>query len=360
MKELSEKQTLRLEKDVKIVVDRLIAELPQTPEAIFLCGGYGRAEGAWTEDTKGNVAPYNDYDFVVVTEAPLPAHETNVLRRSLANEIGINWVDIDYYSHKMLKSLATTIHNVDLLYGSRCVYGNKEALDICPQLDSAKIGLYDVLLLYKIRIWTFLGSWKGDFHDLNRGEATFFRNQMAKATLAACDLYLIKHHSYTTSYVQRSQLVCNLYKDDSLLCNRVKWAINEKLHPTTEPLSKNEMYNLYFEVKGIFIKALSIAFGRDWPHFENPKLIKKWYVTHTKYIFSFIFERIFRRTKMVGKMLDLFVAQTYVFMANDRGFINEDYLMHASDILIKWGYLSKKETNWNLLHSIVADARINI
>ena len=360
MNELTEKQTLRLERDLKIIVDRLIAELPQLPEAIFLCGGYGRGEGAWLVDNEGNVAPYNDYDLAVITEVPLPSKKNNELRRSLAKDIGINWVDIDYYTKKDLKSLKSTIHNVDLLYGSRCVYGNRQVLDICPKLDSTQIGFFDVLMLYRIRIWTFLGSWNGDFHDLKSEEAIFFKNQMAKATLAACDLFLIKNHSYTSSYVKRSQLVCDLYKDDALLCNRVKWAINEKLHPSIGPMDRIEMYNLYFEVKKIFLKALSIAFGRDWRFFKKPETIKKWYIFHTKYILIDMYERVFKRTETTSKMLDVFVAQVSVFLANNEGKIQSDYLKLASRILIKWGYLSKEETDWSVLHSVVADARNNI
>lgn len=62
------------------------------------------------------------------------------------------------------------------------------------------IGELDLDILYKTRMWTLLGSWSGPFRDIEGEDARFFRNQMAKCVLAACDMILIKNRAYSTSY----------------------------------------------------------------------------------------------------------------------------------------------------------------
>ena len=357
---IKELQQKKLESDIKTIVNRLLKELPVAPEAIFLCGGYGRGEGAWYVNEKGEISPYNDYDVLIITEKPLPSAETNVIRKELAKEIGINWVDIDYYTRAKLAKLKTTINNVDLIYGSTCIYGNEKVLEVCPKLDSSKIGLFDVLFLYQTRIWTFLGAWEGDFHDLDAQQSIFFKNQMAKATLSVCDLILIKNHSYHTSYRKRADLVCEIKKDDSILCNRVRWAIAEKLHPTQTLLSKDEMKQLYYEVKDLFLKALSDALGRHWNSFENPSRTKCWFYTHTKQLIIEMYILLRYQNRNAMRALDIFIAQTSVFLADDHGSIKEDYLNKAKEILKKWGYITRTDYDWNVLHKVVAEARNNI
>lgn len=356
-KELQEK---KLEHDIRTIVNRLLKDLPVAPEAIFLCGGYGRGEGAWYINDKGEMTPYNDYDVLVVTEKPLSSAETNVIRKDLAKEIGINWVDIDYYNRTKLAKLKTTINNVDLVYGSTCIYGNEKILEVCPKLDSRKIGLFDVLFLYQTRIWTFLGAWEGDFHDLDAQQSIFFKNQMAKATLSVCDLILIKSHNYHTSYKKRADLVCEMKKENTVLCDRVKWAIAEKLHPSQAVLSKEEMKLLYYEVKDLFLNALSEALGRYWRNFENPARTKFWYYTHTKQLIVELYILLRYKNRNAMRALEIFIAQTYVFLADNHGIINEEFLNQAKVILKKWGYITRIDYDWSVLHKVVAEARNNI
>lgn len=354
-----ERQQVKLEQSISIIVNDILQELATKPEAIFLCGGYGRGEGAWYKDDKGNIMPYNDFDLLVITDHPLSNERNNLLRKKLANKIGINWVDIDYCSRSRLSSLKSTINNIDLIKGSCCVYGNANVLDVCPQLNPSEIGLPDILFLYRVRIWTFLGSWTGDFHDMDTKEALFFKNQMAKATLSVCDLLLIKNHRYTSSYVERANLICNIYKDNLVLCRRVNWAINEKLRPSTEPLTKKEVTQLYREVKSLFIKALSDALDKHWRYFENPKKTKRWFYFHTKQLLVELYTFLYKRTNASIKSMDIFIAQTYVFLAEDNGIINTDYLYKAQKILKKWGYINRIDYDWYTLHSLVAEARNN-
>lgn len=358
---LTEKQRNRLEHDIDILRMRLLAELPQPPHAIFLCGGYGRGEGAWYEDGNGNAMPYNDYDLAVITDYPLTVEKTEILRKEMAREIGIKWIDIAYYSEKMLRTLRPTIHNVDLLSGSKCIYGNENALDVCPHLDATKIGFRDIVILMRIRLWTFLGSWNGDFHDMPIEEARFFKNQMAKATLSLCDLYLIPLKKYTASYQERAKLLCNLYTENTVLCHRVEWAIHEKLHPSSSRLTKEEMEQLYFEVKGLFLKALDYSLSQyGKKSVLSPRRPWKWLVLNTPYVLLLLLGPFWKRAYLTRKSLEIFIAQIYVFFANEEGTVNTLFLENATNILNKWGYLNKGDYDWNYLRTAVADARNNI
>lgn len=348
-----------LQKDIDILVTNILRALPRNPEAIFLCGGYGRGEGAWLEGPNGEPVPYNDFDIAIVTEYPLDSDGTNTLRKQLAAMVNIHWVDIDFYSHTQLTKLRNTIHDIDLLYASNCIYGDADILKKYGPLDASKIGHYDVVRLYKTRIWTLLGSWDGNFHDLSAEESIFFKNQMMKATLAACDFLLIKNHLYNTSYRERANLICQLYKENVLFCKRVKWAIKEKLRPESCEMSKEEMQTLYNECKNSFLWAASESFGNKWKYYGNPQKTLNHETAGIKKILIKIYLRL-RHTPFSQKFVEVFAAQNYALLAEKEGVINQAYVKEASDILMKWGYINQPVTDWYVLHNLVADARNNI
>lgn len=348
-----------LKRDIDILVKGLLEVLPQKPEAIFLCGGYGRGEGAWLEGEDGAPQPYNDFDIAVVTECPLDKEKTDNLRKDLATKVNIRWVDIDYYSISELSRLKNTIHNIDLLYASRCIYGNENALKSFGPLDASKIGFYDIERLYKTRIWTLLGSWVGEFHDLSVEEAIFFKNQMVKATFAACDFLLVHNHQYHISYRRRADLVCQEYKDNDAFCKRVKWAIGEKLRPVSCTMNKKEMQSLYHECKRNFLWAASVSFGSRWKYYEQPERTIKHETGGIKQKLVKIYLRL-KNQKYHQKYIEIFAAQNYALLAEKEDAINNLYVSKASEILLKWGYIKQPVTNWFELHNIVADARNNI
>lgn len=358
---MNEKDIIQREqKDIHYLVTEMLQALKKEPYAIFLCGGYGRGEGAWIEDADGNPNPYNDYDFVVITDTPFAQDQYTQLRRELANHIGIEWIDIDCYTPQDLRKMKITIKNVDLVYASKLVYGDAKILSKIPKQEKEKIGEYDILKLYQTRIWTFLGAWQGDFHNLSRNDARFFKNQMAKATLAACDIYLITKKQYTPLYSERVERICNTFKDNITLCEQARWALSEKLRPSSDNMAKEEMENLYFRTKTVFCNAMAEAFSGKAKYFLYPNLTKRYYLLYTDHLLRDCYNRLFRHSAIITKALDVFLAQNYVFMANENTKINEAYLKEASVLLMKWGYIHEPEVNWNLMHNIVADARNHI
>lgn len=348
-----------LQEKIGILVEGIVNEMPIPPQAIYLVGGYGRSEGAWYEDGAG-VHPYNDFDLAVITDKPISPQKTEILRKDLAKKVGIKWVDIDFYSLSTLKSLKPTIHNIDLLEGGTLIYGDDVIKKNGLILNAQEIGKSDLITLYWTRMWTFLGSWDGQFHDLDVSESRFFKNQMAKAMLAACDMRLVKLQKYTTSYVERVKIINDCFKDDSNICELADWAIMEKQRPSYQAIGKIAMEQLYFDVKDEFIRAYKYSMGDDAMFFIDPYKTNKYYLWHTKIYLSFIKSVLTAKKTKVLRNLDVLYAMNYVFHANHKGNINEEMLKKASAILIRQGFINQTTSSWDKLRMLVADARNNI
>ena len=353
-------QKKRQKRDIEIIVDNILNYCDYNLEAIILCGGYGRGEGAWIQDIDGNPAPYNDYDIAVVSKKSFSNADYEKLRTKIASKIGISWIDIDWYTPEQLENLSPTIKNFDLLHASTVIYGDQNILKSVHDIDSKKIGEYDIVTLYKTRIWTFLGSWKGDFHNLIGDEAVFFKNQMAKAILAACDMLLVKDKQYTPSYKERVKLVKSQYECNGKIKELSEWALKEKLYPSSESISVDYMERLSWDSNCIWCQALQVAMGKRYGYFENPYLTKRYFCLYTKYFFANIYNHVFRSSRRAEKLLDIFLAQNFVFLANDKKNVNNRYIQEACNILIKWGYMESKTSDWNRVREVVAFARNNI
>lgn len=342
-----------------ILSKRIVEAMPTPPQAIYLVGGYGRGEGAWYEDEHG-LHPYNDFDVAVICDESLPYRTTENLRKELASELGISWVDIDYYSINKLKAFTPTIHNVDLLEGSMLIFGEDVVKRYNIHLDSTLIGKEDLIKLYWTRMWTFLGSWEGTFRDLEIEEARFFRNQMAKATLAACDMRLLKLKKYTTSYCERAQKIMSIFSDDKELSETVGWAIAEKLRPSSDNLSEAEMTELYFKVKSIYLNSFRYALDKESEFYLNPDKTKQYSMLHRKVLLLHIYSLLRYHESREIRRLDVSCAMNYVFLAKEKKRVDENMLRKASTILLKQGFIKEPINDWDDLRAEVAKARNNI
>jgi len=349
----------RFNKDCHILVNETLAALSTPPDAILLCGGYGRDEGAWYVNEKGEVCPYNDYDIAIITDNPLSRPEKNSLRKRLAGLIGIKWVDIDFYSQGVLRELKSTIHNVDLLYASSILCGDIDLHKINPHVDAKKIGEWDIVKLFNTRMWTFLGSWEGDFRDLNPEEAMFFQNQMAKAALAAVDMILVNKKEYTPSYCQRVDKVKS-YLTNVNEKDIVTWAYQFKTRPVLKPITKAEMIKRYWDVKSFFCNSYKSASSHLGKLLLSPQYSSWYYYLGTHYVPSNLYAQIVKHSTRVKKTRDIYDAQSLVFFANDKGNIDNTLLEKASNILMKWGYTDDMSNDWNQLRMLVSQARNNI
>lgn len=349
----------KFDKDCKILVEGILGAMDKAPEAILLCGGYGRGEGAWFEDENGNPTPYNDYDVAVITEKPLSREKYKVLRKDLASEIGINWVDIDCYTQFQLTRMRPTIHNVDLFYASTLLWGDKN-WNQNRTLNPKKIGKGDITRLYYTRMWTFLGPITEKKIDLDIVGSRFFCNQMAKAVLAGCDMRLVAKHQYTTSYKERVRIVCDNYLKDERFKELCCWAIKEKLSPSSKLMTSSEVMSLYDKAYSFFVDSFTVAMGREALNYLNPDRTKKHLLCSTDFIIQLLYGRI-RGNKNIKKSYDIKIAQNYVFRAySPSGEYNHEYLARASSILMNYNYIDAPIQDWRKLCLIVANARNNV
>lgn len=346
-----------LDKHISIIVNNILNALEHKPESIYLVGGYGRGEGSWFVND-GQLSPYNDYDLSVITDYPLSSEKTNSLRKRIAELVGIKWVDINYYSKKKLESLKKTVHNYDFLMSGRLIYGS-DCLAKIRKFNKTEIGRHDILISYRTRLWTFLGSWDGPFRDLDISEARFFKNQMAKAVLAGCDMRLVCKHQYVTSYVKRASMICEQLGDNKEFRELVQWAITEKLRPSSSSLSSKEMEALYFKAKQFFISSLRYSWPNAYINLIKRNNPKWFFYTRTPLLLSYIYGMIKYHSIKTKKSFEIFMAMNSVFLANNKGRINAQYVMKANEILKKYGYITENK-EWEDLHTIVADARNNI
>lgn len=346
----------RLKQDTDFIVSRILEEMHPQPISIYLVGGQGRHEGSWYEDDNGMLNPYNDYDIAIISENIIEHRKCETLRRELAKAVNIRWVDLDFYHPSSLSNLTPTIHNVDLLEAS-CLLWGEPMLEKLPRLDKTQIGRNDIIIAYGTRMWTLLGSWKGEFHDLEAEEARFFKNQMAKCVLSACDMVLIKNKSYHTSYVKRSVLAPALYPSNLVFTEMAKWAINEKLRPSSGSISKDDMQGLYNKANSLFKWAFCEALGHESKLYSRPQNTYKTYMTFSHFI-HFIYSLFKSRSFSYLKAPQIFLAQNYLLQAYNNGEINQQYVKCASKILERWGF--GENLNWYDMHEIAANARNNI
>ncbi len=323
-------------------------------ESIVLCGGFGRDEGAWIIDCD-NFLPYNDFDFTIVSNASISRNEIERLRKEIANTIGIRWIDIDIYSYKHFRFLLPTIKNYDFLYASKLLYGEKKWGR--KEIKAKYIGSADICKLLMTRIWTFVGAFSGGFRDLNGEESAFFSYQMAKAVLASVDMYLVYKKAYTSSYIEKVKKFKELFDDENyyMICD---WAVNFKMFPRKEIITKEHMINLYETTYYMFWKIVKCVI----PRFEiiaTNKYYASFYVfTNSRLLLHIFNERLKKNGTHYMDSVDVFFAQLYVVLAYEcKDQRKLYYLGKAADILKKLGKPVRDESDWVELKDVVANTR---
>ena len=94
-------------------LERLIAtrcrEAMGDSTSVVLYGGYGRGEGAWFRNERGEWRPYNDFDVVLVGANRVNSIRLRELRRSLTFELPVRWVDLSWVRSGQFYRLKPTV-----------------------------------------------------------------------------------------------------------------------------------------------------------------------------------------------------------------------------------------------------------
>lgn len=332
-------------------------------EAVILYGGYARNEGSWIIEQNGNCRPYNDYDILLVIENKIPIDRIGFLRKELAEQIGIRWVDIDQKTPAELKKLKATIYNYDLKYASRVIQGDPNVFNLIPEINASRLPLKEAETLYITRLWTLLGSLdsKGLSVDREGEESRFFRNQMAKAVLAVVDALLLQKGAYHPSYKERIKRLDDLFPEKDELGELSKWALEEKLRPKAPYMKQKYIRKLYSKVHQFFINEMYNVLSKYYKcQVCNPGDIE----THIKYSRCNMVKRIgwlvLRRNTTWERKIAVNLAQSYITSAYSEMQIDEKFLQRGIRYIKYLDASFPEDSSWDEARVKVAHLRMEV
>jgi len=305
------------EQHISLIVKKCM-EIGHDIMGIVLYGGYGRGEGSWIAESDGNYRPYNDYDILLIVEDKIPKKQIKCLREDLAKQIKIRWIDIAQKTPSELKKLHPSIYNYDLKYASKLILGDPNILRLIPEIDASSLPLKEGEILYFTRLWTLLGCLdeKGFTIDRNGEEARFFRNQMAKATLAVVDVMLLQKGTYHYSYKERVKRLGGLYPERKEICELAEWALEEKLCPKAPYMKGCEVQALYGKVHYYFHKEMYNFLTRYYGHkISSPITVERHLMWGCVNVIKRVGWIILKRNMNWEKRIRIRLAQSYIAAA---------------------------------------------
>jgi hypothetical protein len=351
---------IRINQDLKIVLQKISETIPHI-KAIVLYGGYGRGEGSWIETDDNIVLPYNDYDIAVISNCTVSRDIIKSIEQITAKEIGIRWVDISVISENKLKAMSPTIFNFDLKYASKIIWGDLNVLDLIPTINAWDIGLIEAEKLFYTRLWTFLGSLDEDAFEkknLDIDEARFFKNQMAKAILAVLDVLLLKKKDYVSSYKEKLIKVEELYPNKDWVKTVGKWALQEKLKPSSEKMNQNEVSKLYNEVYRIYLTEMKEVLSNYYKFgFKDYKSLTLNYIFMPYYLTRRIWYVLIRRSYELERNLKINKVQTLIFFSYNYGNIDPKLFPKTIKELKKLDQTVIDSLTWNEARVKIAKIR---
>lgn len=331
--------------------------------ATILYGGYGRDEGSWIIEQNDICRPYNDYDILLVVENKIPIERIELLRKYLAKQIGIRWVDIGQKTPAELKKIKSSIYNYDLKYASKVIQGDPNILNLIQEIDAAKLPLKEGETLFFTRLWTLLGSLdeKGFSVDQAGEGSRFFRNQMAKAVLAVVDVLLLQKCAYHPSYKERVKLLSKFYPEKGELCELAKWALEEKLFPKAPNMKADEIEKLYQKAHYYFFSEMYNLLTKYYRHrIDSPKGIEK----HLKWGVTNLIKRVgwiaLRKNMNWERKIAVNLAQSYIATAINSDTNYQKWLQKGISYI---RYLDKsfaENASWDEARVRVAELRMEV
>jgi hypothetical protein len=262
----------KIDKDMKLVTETILATLPgEDIAAIILGGGYGRGEGGVVH-SNGKMFLYNDYDMFMVTENISAAKKSEYnsvifeVSEKLSEKIGI---DVDFgpiKNRNELPEMPFTLMYYELKEGHKVTYGDSDILLTLPNYDIKDIPDEELIKLMLNRGVGLLLAGRKLFDPQKKSEDNeFIERNIFKALMAAGDVFLFTENAYNYSYVNRLKSV-EAYKNEPLMkdddfIRYYKMSLDYKLSPSNEFDLMEERYNYTIEV---FKKFYLAAFSKYW------------------------------------------------------------------------------------------------
>ncbi len=210
----SEAFDARLDRDFTSV-SRALAAAPDGPGflALVLIGGYGRGEGT-PLIVDGGEAPFNDYDFVVVSEPMSRRRRSRVqanlrqLEQRLTRDLGLP-VDLCLYADNVLRRAEFSLLNYEMKYGHKVVWGDARILERMPAYRHDAIPLSEGtrLLLNRGKLLLDVRRALRAGRVFTADERLKFMKFVLKAQLAFGDCSLLLARDYDISYAVKHERI---------------------------------------------------------------------------------------------------------------------------------------------------------
>ena len=175
---------------IKVISERKY----KLPETIIIYGSFSRYEGNW--DMDDNII--NDIDLIFIDKKSYGKFIHHI-KIDLKNKLGCKFVDITLFTKKQFKKLKKSIFSYDLYQHGKVLHGdlNLEELQFSKEL----IPLKDVEILFRTRLWTFIGSYpRKGLVGLSVLDREVFNYQLCKAIFACIDCLSVLKKEYNSSY----------------------------------------------------------------------------------------------------------------------------------------------------------------
>jgi len=188
-----------------------IVELAPSARAVYLSGGFGRGEGT-VRQVGGQWIPLNDYDFIVMDDPTVTQREVGyALGRRLADDMGLDAVDIGWMSPANLPTAAVTMDNYDFRYGARLLWG-EESRSVMPLFPEGALPVFELVRLLCNRAAGLLSATLPEHPN----SADYAVVQVIKAGMALGDAVVAVRDQYHHLAQERLERFQRLAADGSL------------------------------------------------------------------------------------------------------------------------------------------------
>lgn len=256
----------RIDAQIQAHLDQIVADLRDASiatrcHALALGGGYGRGEGGTWRNADGTVAPYNDYDLVVIhaddasadVRAWIATHQSAWQARA-----GIH-VDVEPVAISRVANLPAQLTWYELGQGHQVLWGNPACLEPLRQrhLDGIAAEEWGRLLVNR-GIGLIFAHWRlgppphplgGDEHP-----ERFAERQVQKAWLALGDVLLAERGVYHHLLCER-QAAMERLSDAPLWRPRWQAAAAAKFAP--QPLTAPAIVDDLAQLAPLYAQALA-------------------------------------------------------------------------------------------------------
>ena len=261
-----------IERQLRRAVEAIREAHPAT-EAVFLLGGFGRAEGSAVVE-EGGARALNDYDLLVISQDERGKRPLRDVSRTLAEAFRIDFVDIGLWSPAVLDRLSPTIFNYDLKHGAQVLFGRAELLDRVPCFTATQLPPWEGVQLLLNRMAGLLSGFalRGEPALVERVGPQYFRNQVVKVLVACGDALIVQEGAYRHRYAERREILRLWDRGGNLppwlgreATARMDQAYGEKLAPGSAPWPDDVglMVEILPTLERIFLHCLARYLRRE-------------------------------------------------------------------------------------------------